>query len=255
MFHRRFYLQPNLQHMAKLLTYLYWIIAAIEVYGEATDNDVIRFCSKPLLMIVLILLYARSIGGPANAFHKLMVAAFFFSWIGDVALMFVPRFAEDLTLMGFTKDPNFFLVGLVGFLIAHLLYVGAFARVTDKTAEALLPKKWWVLVPLIIYMGVLLSLLVPAINAKPETQPFLIPVLVYSTVIATMTLFAINRYRRVNDQSFALVFGGALLFMFSDSIIAINKFVAPFELARVAIMVLYITAQYLIARGALNQEH
>lgn len=241
--------------MAKLLTYLYWIIAAIEVYGEATDNDVIRFCSKPLLMIVLIILYAKSITGPANGFHKLMVAAFFFSWIGDVALMFVPRFAEDLTLMGFAKDPNFFLVGLVGFLIAHLLYVGAFARITHKTAEALLPKNWWMLVPLVLYMAVLLLQLVPAINAKPETQPFLIPVLVYSTVIATMTLFAINRYRRVNDQSFALVFAGALLFMFSDSIIAINKFVAPFETARIAIMVLYITAQYLIARGALKQEH
>lgn len=241
--------------MAKLLTYLYWIIAAIEVYGEATDNDVIRFCSKPFLMIVLIFMYAKNIVGPSNAFHKLMVAAFFFSWTGDVALMFVPRFAEDLTLMGFPKDPNFFLVGLVGFLIAHLMYVGAFAQVTSKAAEALLPKKWWMLVPLVVYMSVLLSLLVPAINAKAETQPFLVPVLVYSTVIALMTLFAINRYRRVNDQSFALVFAGALLFMFSDSIIAISKFVAPFETARIAIMVLYITAQYLIARGALKQEH
>jgi uncharacterized membrane protein YhhN len=144
---------------------------------------------------------------------------------------------------------------LVGFLIAHVLYVVAFSKVSDITAEALLPKKFWVLAPLVVYMAVLVTMLVPAINAKPETQPFLIPVLVYSTVIATMVLFAINRYRRVNDQSFALVFAGALLFMFSDSIIAINKFVAPFELARIFIMVLYITAQYLIARGALKQEH
>lgn len=237
-----------------MLTYLYWIIAAIEVFGEATDNDTIRFCSKPLLMIVLIALYSQSIIGPTNAFHRLMVSAFFFSWIGDVALMFVPRFAGDVTLMGFPKDPNFFLVGLVGFLIAHLLYVGAFSKVTLKHAESLLPKKWWLLSPLVVYMGVLLYLLVPAINAQPETQPFLAPVIVYSAVIATMVVFAINRYGRVNDQSFALVFGGALLFMLSDSIIAINKFVMPFESARIFIMVLYITAQYLIARGALKQE-
>jgi uncharacterized membrane protein YhhN len=183
-----------------------------------------------------------------------MVGAFFFSWIGDVALMFVPRFADDVTLMGFPKDPNFFLVGLVGFLIAHLLYVGAFSKVTFKHAEPLLPQKWWLLLPLVVYMGGLLYILAPAINARPETQPFLVPVIVYSAVIATMVVFAINRYGRVSDQSFALVVGGAVLFMLSDSIIAISKFVVPFETARIFIMVLYITAQYLIARGALKQE-
>jgi hypothetical protein len=35
--------------------------------------------------------------------------------------------------------------------------------------------------------------------------------------------------------------------------IAINKFNQPFELARVAIMTSYVTAQYLIAIGCLRQ--
>ena len=115
-------------------------------------------------------------------------------------------------------------------------------------------KKFWVFVPLVIYMGAFLSLLVPAINGNEKTQPFLITVLVYSTAIAVMVTFAINRFKRVNDKSFALVFVGAMLFMFSDSIIAINKFLHPFTTAGIFIMILYISGQYLIAKGMLVQD-
>lgn len=240
--------------MRKVLEYVYFTVAVIELFAEYNGNVTLRFFSKPLLMIVLILFYARNIIGPATAFHKMMIAAFFFSWIGDVALMFVPSHAEDISLMGIPKDPNFFLVGLVGFLMTHLLYSIAFVRVTDKNADTLFSRRLWVFTPLLLYMAALLYLLVPAINGKIETQPFLVPVLVYSATIALMVFFALNRYKRVNDTSFALVFGGALLFMFSDSIIAVNKFIHPFPAAGIFIMVLYITAQYLIAKGALRQD-
>lgn len=227
--------------MLKLLEYVYFIIAIIEVFAEVTDNNMIRFVSKPLLMIVLTAFYMQAVGDKWNKVHKLMRVAFFFSWVGDVALMFV------------FKNENFFLIGLVGFLITHVLYAVAFTDVTNKTFERLLPKKFWVMIPLIIYMLGLLALLVPGITGNEKTQPFLIPVLVYSTAIATMVVFAINRFGRVNQTSFNFVLGGALLFMVSDSIIAINKFLHPFELAGIFIMVLYIAGQYLIAKGTLEQ--
>ena len=228
--------------MLKPLEYLYFAIGAIEVIAEVTGNDMVRFISKPLLMIVLIAFYMQAVAGNWTKIHKLMRVAFFFSWIGDVALMFV------------FKNENFFLVGLVGFLITHILYAVAFANVSNKSALPLLPEKFWVIMPLIIYMLALLSLLIPGITANEKTQPFLIPVLVYSTAIATMVVFGINRYKRVNDKSFALVFGGALLFMFSDSIIAINKFLHPFATAGIFIMILYISGQYFIAKGTLAQN-
>ena len=227
--------------MLKPLEYLYFVIAAIEIFAEVTNNNTVRFVAKPLLMIVLIAFYMQAVGDKWNKVHKLMRAAFFFSWIGDVALMFV------------FKNENFFLVGLVGFLITHILYAVAFAEVTNKNVERLLPKKFWVIIPLFIYMLGLLALLVPGITGNEKTQPFLVPVLVYSTAIATMVVFAINRHGRVNQRSFNLVLGGALLFMVSDSIIAINKFLHPFELAGIFIMVLYIGGQYLIAKGTLAQ--
>lgn len=228
--------------MLKPLEYVYLLTAVVEVFAEVTDNTLLRFITKPLLMIVLITFYAQSINGNWSKIHKLMVAAFFFSWIGDVALMFV------------YKNENFFLVGLVGFLITHVLYTISFADVSNKKADILLPRKIWILIPLLAYMAGLLYLLVPAIRGVEATKPFLVPVLVYSTAIAAMVVFAINRYGRVNAHSFKLVIAGGLLFMVSDSIIAINKFLHPFSAAGIFIMALYISGQYLIAKGMLKQD-
>jgi uncharacterized membrane protein YhhN len=233
----------------KPLEYLYFLVAAIEMVSELTGNETLKFFSKPLLMIVLVAFYAQAVKGAWNKMHTLIATAFVFSWIGDVALMFV----GDGELMGIPRNPNYFLAGLVGFLVTHVLYAIAFADVTNKKATALLPKRFWVMVPLLIYMVALLSMLVPNIIATELTKPFLVPVLVYSTAIATMVVFAINRYKRVSDKSFALVFAGALLFMFSDSLIAINKFMHPFATSGIFIMFLYTAGQYLIAKGCIEQ--
>ena len=227
--------------MKKSLDYLYLILAAIQVYAVATGHATLQFASKPLLMVLLVAYYIAAVEGNWNPTHKLMVAAFCFSWVGDVALMLVEQ------------NENFFLLGLVGFLITHILYTVAFAKVTNREAEALFPKKIWVTAPLLIYMGALLSLLIPAIYGNEHNRPVLVPVLVYTGAISVMVAFAINRFKRVSDKSFLLVFAGALLFMVSDSIIAISKFLSPFETAGIFIMVLYMAGQYLIAKGMLRQ--
>jgi uncharacterized membrane protein YhhN len=239
--------------MLKPLEYLYIVTAVVEIYAEATQNEVVRFFSKPLLMILLFAFYMQSIAGKGNRFHTFLSISLVFSWIGDVALMFVPASPSDTSVMGFTKNPNFFLVGLAAFLFAHMLYAIAFANVSTRTKPPVLRQKPWVALPLVLYMVALLYLLVPSISGNETTKPFLVPVIIYSAAIATMVVFALNRYGRVNDTSFALVFGGALLFMFSDSIIAINKFMHPFATSGVFIMTLYIGGQYFIAKGALAQ--
>jgi len=240
--------------MLKPLEYLYIITAVVEIYAEATQNEVVRFFSKPLLMILLFAFYMQSVGGNWSKLHKFIAASLVFAWFGDVALMFVPKSADDLTLMGLPKNPNFFLVGLAAFLVAHMLYAIAFGDVSNKTKAPILRRKFWVAIPLLFYMVTLLYFLVPAIAGNELTKPFLGPVIIYSAAIATMVAFALNRYGRVNDKSFALVFGGALLFMFSDSIIAINKFIYPFASSGIFIMALYIAGQYFIAKGGLQQS-
>ena len=239
--------------MLKPLEYLYIVTAVVEIYAEATQNEVVRFFSKPLLMIVLLAFYWQSVGGNWTKLHKFLAASLVFSWFGDVALMFVPKAADDLAVLGLPKNPNFFLVGLAAFLVAHMLYAISFSDVSNKNATPILRRKFWVALPLVVYMFTLLYCLVKAMAGNAADKPFMGPVIIYSAAIATMVVFALNRYGRVNDKSFALVFGGALLFMFSDSIIAVNKFLYPFESSGIFIMVLYIGGQYFIAKGALQQ--
>ena len=221
--------------------YIFLLVAVAEVTAEIIGHEALRFIFKPMLMITLVGFYYQQVAGQWNRAHKLMVAAFFFSWVGDVSLMLV------------FKNENLFLAGLVSFLITHLLYTVAFNRVDLRDKEALLPKQIWKVTPLILYMAVLFYFLIPGISNNEKTNPLLVPVIVYAVAIANMVAFAVNRYGRVNDDSFKLVFAGALLFMFSDSIIAINKFLHPFPTASIFIMALYITGQYLIAQGMLSQ--
>lgn len=220
------------------LAIVYLVVALLEIASEVTGNQLLKFISKPLLMPVLMLFYYSNISKPISSFHKKFLIAFFFSWLGDVSLM-IP-FNQEI----------FFLLGLGSFLVAHILYAVCFANVTYKSNEALLPKKAWVLVPLLAYFILLLYSFFG--NVPGEMKG---PVAVYSLAIATMVLFAINRFGRVNEKSFALVLAGALLFMFSDSIIALNKFLFDGHLFMSGfwIMVLYISGQYLIAKGALEQ--
>ena len=148
--------------MRKPSEYVFLIVAIIEIAAEVIGNDVVKFIAKPLLMITLIAFYAQSVSGNWSKTHKLMIAAFAFSWLGDVTLMFV------------YVNPNFFLAGLFSFLVTHILYAISFTDVSDKNTEALLPKKFWIVVPLLVYMGALLSMLVPAINDNPQTKPVVI---------------------------------------------------------------------------------
>jgi len=188
---------------------------------------------KALIIPILIWLYLRFTKGETNGFHRMIITALVLSWIGDIALQ-LTQFNE-----------MFFMVGLGSFLIAQLLYVIAFF--STKGQNVLFFKKIYLAVPAILYGVLIIWLLSDGLGDMK------LPVTVYTIVILTMVVAAVNRKEKVNPQSFQLVLMGAIIFVVSDTMIAINKFTQPFELARVAIMSAYITAQYLIALGCVRQ--
>jgi uncharacterized membrane protein YhhN len=57
--------------------------------------------------------------------------------------------------------------------------------------------------------------------------------------------------RKVSDKSYQLVLIGAILFILSDSLIALSKFVVNIPLSSLWIMATYVVAQYLIIQGLL----
>ena len=78
-------------------------------------------------------------------------------------------------------------------------------------------------------------------------------VLIYVLAILSMSSMALNRLGNGHPISFTLVFAGSLLFVASDTMIAINRFLVSIPFEGLLIMSTYIGAQYLIMRGLLMQ--
>jgi uncharacterized membrane protein YhhN len=76
-------------------------------------------------------------------------------------------------------------------------------------------------------------------------------VFVYTATIRLMAIFALNRKDRTPEASFYPIFVGALLFIMSDSLLALNKFLVPIPYAGVIVMSTYVAAQYLIVEGVI----
>lgn len=191
------------------------------------------FISKALIIPVLAILFLVNINPFRNRLHLFILAGLFFSWAGDMVL----EFSENNGIM--------FLAGLVCFFLAHIMYLTVFFLTPGK--NSIISNRIWLLIPVIIYGLVLVFYL------YDDLAEMKLPVIFYAAVILTMLAGAINRSEKVNRNSFRLVLAGAVLFVISDSSIAINKFSHKFESSGIVIMSTYIAAQFLIVAGYISQ--
>lgn len=216
----------------KTILYLFIIDAILNIVSVILDLEILNYITKPLLMLLLgWYLYKAA---PQNRFTKLMLFGILFSIGGDTALMF-------------QGNPSYFIIGLVSFLIAHIYYIiGMYKFANFKLG--LLSKKWWLGVPLILYGMSLVYMLWAGLGEMS------VPVIIYSSVIMLMGLSAMNMFGRTHKVAAQLLLFGALLFILSDSVIAINKFgIEGFNIPypRLVIMTTYILGQFLIVRGVI----
>lgn len=175
--------------------------------------------------------------------NKLILSALFFSWLGDIFLMF-PRseYSEQMQKL-------LFICGLASFLIAHVFYIFTFLKEINSVKKvSLIVENPYLTLPFLVFLFFLLYFLFPYLNDMK------LPVVVYGSIINLMALMALNRKNLVTATSFYLVFIGALLFMISDSTIAINVFYKAQPWHRVFIMSTYIIAQGLIVYGWVQNQ-
>jgi uncharacterized membrane protein YhhN len=159
-----------------------------------------------------------------------MLFALLFSWAGDLLLLFD------------SVSGHFFILGLLSFLIAHCCYILVFLRKWHPTP---VPYFATVTILLIVYGSTLFYIL------KDGIGTLVTPVAIYVVGILFMAVTAFRRFGSVRTTSFYLVFFGALFFIASDSLLAIDKFLMPLPYTSVFVMGTYATAQYLIVRGIL----
>lgn len=208
---------------------LFFIILIGELIGIQLKNELLQFIFKPLIIPSIIGYYDSQIKQITKGIAKWVLFALLFSLLGDSLLMFQE------------KNTIFFLLGLSAFLIAHIFYIIFFHKVRVKENVKSNP---WLLVLVFIYYAALINLL------SPYLFDMKIPVLVYGVVISFMFMLAMHMLFIKNKPAGQWMMVGALLFVMSDSILAINKFYQPFEAAGVLIMLTYGLAQLFIVEGA-----
>ena len=92
------------------------------------------------------------------------------------------------------------------------------------------------------------------ITINKQLDSLLIPVVIYMVAILVMVISAYLRKGAVNYFSFTLVLLGALFFLVSDSLIALNKFYKPITYPTISIMITYAIAQYCIIIGLIKNK-
>lgn len=185
--------------------------------------------TKPTLLVSLIAFYLQKGFKTLLYPQKLFLFGLVFSLIGDVLLI----------------GNNFFIYGLGAFLMAQLAYTFAFFR-SNYGQKGLIQKK-----P--ILAGLIFTYTVAIIYFLKDSSGELLPaIVVYATVISLMLIAAINRKDVARKESFTLVTIGALSFVASDTLLAINKFYDSFSLANILVMLTYGIAQYLLVVGFRN---
>lgn len=223
----------KLNKFEKSFTILFFIIVIIELFVKnMSELSSFHNITKPLILVSLILYFYLKSNHIEAKTRRLTLLALVFSLIGDISLLF------DYI------SPNYFLIGLVSFLLAHIMYIFVFLEKRNKSQKSIV-----FIATVIAYSSALFYIL------KDDLNEMLIPVTIYILVILGMTISASYRKGSVPTFSYNLVLIGALFFVISDSILAINKFSIPIPKSHISIMLTYALAQYCIVMGILKQNN
>lgn len=212
--------------LSRILLVLGLAASGVFLWGLYDDSHTIRLISKPIPVLCLLIWTLRQERSSYSLFITLGLG---FSIGGDVLLEI---------------DKSLFLYGLISFLIAHIWYIVGFLK---KSKDLALLR----LLPFALYGGGVYAFLFQKLG------PMTIPVGVYVSVICVMMWRAAAVIQEGDKHTrmlawLALV--GALSFAISDSMIAFNKFNAPFTGARTLIIVLYWLGQWGIAYSTLSKK-
>ena len=207
----------------KLLPLVYIFFASVYVVLRSINIEGIIPVIIKVIPILTLFKFAGEISNDKHRTDKiLLMLALLFSLIGDAVL---------------SLKASWFVFGLGAFLIAHLFYIPLFYRYMKfQFSKMALP------VAVIIY-AVIMGWILKGINPK-----LLAPVYAYLAIISVMVITSV--FNRFNNKMLII---GTLLFMFSDSLIAINKFLSPVPWSGFLIMTTYYAAQFIITNTVVQE--
>ncbi|MDM5246129.1 MULTISPECIES: lysoplasmalogenase [unclassified Lysinibacillus] len=186
-------------------------------FSHIAESLKLVFKVIPMLLIIILAATPKNLG--IKKYQLLIVIGLVFCMVGDYTL-------------------QWFLVGLTSFLIGHIFYILAFSSTNERQVPT------WAKIVLLVYGGSMAVWIVGTVFSSGEVV-LGFAVIAYISVILTMGWTAIR-----TGSTLATI--GAMLFIASDSYLAIDKFVMPLPFSHEFIMLTYYSAQILIALSILQ---
>ena len=213
---------------SKIALFVFLTVSFLDIVGILFNIPVLIQIFKPLILLSLITLYALSV----SKINKMYVLALICSFLGDVFLMF--------------EGELYFIIGLISFLLAHLLFINIVIKEIKKnTIKNIIIAAF----PFVIVFSLLIFTL------KNSLGEMLFPVIIYGLAIATFGTVSLINFREKKSMKSIFMLFGAIIFMLSDSVLAINKFYVQVHVFEIIVMITYILAQYFIYRAMISNKN
>ncbi|NEW79888.1 MAG: lysoplasmalogenase, partial [Gelidibacter sp.] len=193
----------------KIALFAFILVSVLDLIGIIFKIESLLYVFKPFILLALLFLYTRSVFET----NKWYTTALIFSFFGDVFLMYSGQLP--------------FKIGLISFLIAHILFIKIVIHRIKKVS-------FLNILIAVIPFGIFLSLLI--FTLKDSLGELLVPVLIYGFTISMFGVVSLINYVETKSNKSIWMLIGAIVFMISDALLAINKFYNPAHVLEVIVM-------------------
>lgn len=190
-----------------------------------------RFYSKIVLIPFLAVLFLLNIRGQKRSENfYIPIVALLGSFSGDLLLAF--------------DGAQFFLFGMLGFMITHISNSVYFYKLNKLVFQKANYAKI-----AFLFLSIACSFVVYII--KESAGSFFVPIIIYMVLIGIMTILASNlaESSTYNHSAIHYFIPGAVLFVLSDGLLAINKFNLQDSSLDIFVMLTYGLAQLYLVLG------
>ena len=199
------------------------VVFLVRAEFEGKQNQIFFLKPTSTLLVIIVAVLSFLTPGAQTSYTLWVLAGLWLSLGGDVALMF--------------HSDRAFRIGLLLFLLAHIVYAIAFTVINGFHVQDLVTGAVLLALAIAIYLYL-----------RPGLEKMKVPVVLYILVICFMVNRAISTFfgQAFSTTQAWLISLGAILFMASDLVLATHRFRHPFKANRLSLF-LYYGGQLLIA--------
>ncbi|WP_158799540.1 lysoplasmalogenase [Pedobacter sp. L105] len=214
---------------------IYVLIFLLVLFAVGNHWIYLTYILQPCITIALLVNFCISTKLKGR-FHRRLFSGLVFALTGNTLFMIQ------------AYNPSYVLYGMIAYAIFHICYIRAF-YLDFRSAQELDKKGARVAI-------LSAALIFPAFYfyLRPHLAIMKLPVLVYVMISALLVMMAAFRNLRVNTESFKLILAGVICLVASDAVLAYGRFVKPFDLSSLLVLILYGIAQYLIVIGGIERK-